>query len=319
MRIHRATLYLTLEFNYLLFASKFVRKVVTKDLKKQMLEVCPPEYRDKIIPDFPPGCKRLIIGHSYLQALHRPNLTINWDGIAEIVPEGIRTKTGETLPFDVIIFATGFVTDKYPVTVRGINGKSLEEYYDETGGPQAYLGITVPGFPNFYFLGGPNTATGHTSFIMTEEFQIDYSLKLIKPVLEGKVSSFEVTNDATNAYNKKLQNRFLDTVWVQCSSWYRSGKDGKVVNIIPYSTITYRWMLLWPNWSHYKGVRAQKWKRERFYSKLRHAFGILTLGLSLAFWWKNPERVADMMALAHSNLVRPVLGTARDVYYRYKF
>jgi cation diffusion facilitator CzcD-associated flavoprotein CzcO len=301
-RIHRAQVYFRLELNYLLFRSATVQSLMMKYLTKSMLAISPPEYHDKIIPNFPPGCKRIIIGKSYLESMNQPNVKINWDGIAEVVPEGILTKKGEKIPFDVIIYATGFVTDQYPLSIRGIDGRTIEDYYRSTGGPQAYLGITTPGFPNLYILGGPNTATGHNSFIFTEELQIGYSLQLIKPVLEGTVSSFEVTAEATDAYNKKLQKRFLSSVFVHCASWYRAGGDGKISAIFPFSTLTYRWWLLWPNWSHYKCIRAERWLKQRRQSRLKQTLVLLAFASSISWMWTHPENLAHLLMIVRRQL-----------------
>jgi hypothetical protein len=155
--------------------------------------------------------------------------------------------------------------------------------------------VTTPGFPNFYILGGPNTTTGHNSFIFTEELQIDYSLQLIKPVLEGTVLSFEVTAEATNAYNKKLQKRFLSSVFVRCASWYRAGGDGKISVVFPFSTLTYRWWLLWPNWNHYKGVGADRWAKQRRQLRLKQTITLLVLVGWLSWVCTHLESLARLL------------------------
>ncbi|KAG5634831.1 hypothetical protein H0H81_000569 [Sphagnurus paluster] len=81
-------------------------------------------------------------------------MELNWDGIESIVEDGIVTNKGEHLPFDTIIFGTGYRTDKYPLEVYGENGQTVQDYYDSQGGPLAYMGTTLPGFPNFYLIGG---------------------------------------------------------------------------------------------------------------------------------------------------------------------
>ena len=125
------------------------------------------------------------------------------------------------------------------INVIGINGRTVKEYWEDEGGPTAYLGTTMPGFPNFfsifgvsYFaekrkfnsIVGPNTVTGHASVIFTEEAQINYILTMIKPVLEQKVDSFEVKGAASKVYNEKIQAKLRNTVYSSCLSWYRRGE-----------------------------------------------------------------------------------------------
>ncbi|KAG6872308.1 hypothetical protein C0995_011072 [Termitomyces sp. Mi166 len=126
---------------------------------------------------------------------------------------------GEHLPFDVIILATGFRADKYPLHIEGKSGQTIQDYYDSKGGPTAYMGTTVPGFPNLYMLGGPNTL--NTSIIFTEEVQINYSLKLIKPILDGRLSVVDAKHEATDRYNEVIQKKLSGSVFVGCNSWYR--------------------------------------------------------------------------------------------------
>ncbi|KAJ7656021.1 hypothetical protein DFH06DRAFT_1269536 [Mycena polygramma] len=188
------------------------------------------------------GCKRITFDTNFLEALHRPNMKLNWDGIQSISEDGIITKKGQKLSFDVIIFGTGFIADRYPLTVVGNTGKTVQEYYDSQGGPKAYLGTTIPGFPNLLVIGGPNTASGYTSVILTEEMQINYILQVVKPILDGSVSSVDVTTRETNTYNELIHARLARSVFVHCVSWYRSGGKGKVSSIFPGPMFLYGWL-----------------------------------------------------------------------------
>ncbi|KAJ2924688.1 hypothetical protein H1R20_g12399, partial [Candolleomyces eurysporus] len=172
------------------------------------------------------GCKRLIFNSGYLEAMHRPNLKMDFDGIESIVEDGIVTKkNGEHIPFDVMIFATGYAADTYPVPIYGSDGKSIQEFFEEDGA-KAYLGTSVPNFPNFFLLWGPNTVTGHTSAIFTSECQTNYSLQLAAPILDGRIKSIDVKRKVFDEYNEKIQSRFEGSVMTQCTSWYRAGKVG---------------------------------------------------------------------------------------------
>ncbi|KAJ7490837.1 hypothetical protein FB451DRAFT_626442 [Mycena latifolia] len=289
MRLYRFFLYLRSELLYLfVFAHKAIRSRYTAIAKDYIMRGAPKEELEHLIPDYSLGCKRMIFDTNFLAALHRPNLSLNWDGIQFITEDGIVTKKGSKLPFDVIIFATGFTADRYPLTVVGPGGKTVQDYYDSQGGPKAYLGTTVPGFPNLFLLGGPNTATGHTSVILTEEIQINYIVKFVKPILDGLVSTFSVTPRATDAYNDLIHARLSRSVFVECVSWYRSGGEGKVSSIFPGPMFLYQWWMHRPRWGDYDVQSTERWesklRRERWMSWFSpaHYFAML-LGLVVSW------------------------------------
>ncbi|EAU81842.2 monooxygenase [Coprinopsis cinerea okayama7 len=235
-RIMRYSMFITLESLYLaVFSVHFplLRPLMTAWARRYMTRAAPSEELPNLFPKFPMGCKRIIFDTGYLPALHRPNLHLNWDGIDSIVENGIVTKKSEFLPFDVIIFATGFSADVYPLPVYGRDGESIKDYFNEQNGAKAYCGTTVPKFPNFFILLGPNTTTGHTSVIFSTEVQVDYTFQLIKPILEGSLKAVEPKVEPTDAYDKHIQKRMKNSVFVHCLSWYRVGGEGKVTNMFP--------------------------------------------------------------------------------------
>ncbi|KAJ7740448.1 hypothetical protein DFH07DRAFT_1064204 [Mycena maculata] len=267
MRIYRLFLYLRSELLYIfIFANKSIRERYTHVATDYIVRTAPKENVEHLIPKYSLGCKRMIFDTNFLAALHRPNLSLNWEGIQSICDDGIITKKGtkrrEKLPFDIIIFATGFTADLYPLTVVGATGKTVQQYYDSQGGPKAYFGTTVPGFPNLFMIGGPNTATGHTSVILTEEIQINYILKFVKPILDGTVSAFDVTSRATDAYNTLIHARLARSVFVGCVSWYRKGGEGKVSMIFPGPMMLYGWWLRKPRWGDYTVTATDRWERK---------------------------------------------------------
>ncbi|KAF8961837.1 hypothetical protein BDZ97DRAFT_1827382 [Flammula alnicola] len=262
------------------FANPIFRGLITKLLTKYITNTAPKEYHDKLVPKYTLGCKRVIFDTNYLAGLHRPNLDLNWDGIDTIVEDGILTKTGQHIPLDVLIFATGYAADYYPFPIKGNTEKTIQEYYEEQKGPKAYRGTTVPGFPNFFLISGPNTATGHTSAIYTTEVQINYIMQLIQPILERKVLSLEVSVEATDEYNEKLHSQLSKSVFTQCLSWYRIGGTGKVTNAFPSSATVFWLWLRRPDWYHYWGVGADKWlKEQRLRQRRRPVLRLLFLGV----------------------------------------
>lgn len=106
--------------------------------------------------------------------------------------------------------------------IKGRHGQTLSHQWKEQGGPQAYLGTTVAGFPNFLSLLGPNSASGHASVIHSHESQIHYIIEMIRPMIEHGVKSFEVKLDADTRYNRQIQKKLENTVWQGgCNSWYK--------------------------------------------------------------------------------------------------
>ncbi|KAF8743609.1 hypothetical protein AX14_001672 [Amanita brunnescens Koide BX004] len=174
MRLYRNFIMAKADIEFLVF-QKGNKKWVSgakQELTNYMKEMAPKEYVDKLIPPFSVGCKRIVVNHGYLECLHQPNVSLLWERIDCIVQEGIKLKTGEIVPLDVIIFGTGYSSVAAELTIRGSKGLTLAEFYQQHGGGTAYLGTCRPGFPNLFHVLGPNTATGHASVIFTEEVQV---------------------------------------------------------------------------------------------------------------------------------------------------
>ncbi|KAF9454662.1 FAD/NAD(P)-binding domain-containing protein [Macrolepiota fuliginosa MF-IS2] len=244
--------------------NKFWISLAKKEMTRYIRHMAPKEYLDKLTPSYSPGCKRIIVDPNYLKSLHRPNVSLNWDVIEGVVEEGIKLKTGEVVPLDIIIFGTGYALEPQGIETKGSNGNTMREYFEEQGGATAYLGSSMPGFPNFYTLLGPNVATGHASVIFSQEAQINLALQLIKPVVEGKVRYFEVTSEATDKYNVWLQNRLQNSVWTDCMSYYRSDrKFGKIIATFPGPVALFWWLCRTPKWDRYRAVGAETWVEEQ--------------------------------------------------------
>ncbi|KAH8116828.1 FAD/NAD-binding domain-containing protein [Phellopilus nigrolimitatus] len=271
LKTYRTLLAARYDLGYLIFRNS--NKTLQSFARKNHCEEAPKEHVKKLIPDYPPGCKRIIVDPGYIDSLHRPNVNLTWAGINRITADGIVTKTEETVPLDVIIFATGFdfeVAQKQ-IHLKGKEGTTLNEYFDSQGGPTAYLGTTVPGFPNFFTLMGPNTATGHASIIFSEEAtgaDINYALQLLKPIIEKKAQSFTVRASATEAYNAMLQRRLSGSVFTACTSYYRQGATGKNIAIFPGPLLLFWWWTLRPRWDDYEARGAEAWKKERRHKSL---------------------------------------------------
>ncbi|KAG8689841.1 hypothetical protein FRC09_012238 [Ceratobasidium sp. 395] len=247
----------------------------------------PEKYHESLIPKFPLGCKRVVVDPGYLTSLNKPNVELEFDTITEVTETGITTKTGKNYDFDIICYATGFdVEGSSSINVTGTGGKTMADYFKEQGGPTAYMGTTMPGFPNWFSLLGPNTATGHASVIYSEEVQINYAMQLIEPVIRGKAKSFSPKAAANRAYNEWIQDELSRTVWTSCISWYHAGNGkGKLIATWPATQGYLWWLLRTPIWADYETVGGEKWiKRRRYVSAFKTVLEASVAGAGLGAW-----------------------------------
>lgn len=179
-----------------------------------------PELRRRLTPDYRAACKRLVISDSFYEAIQQPNAELVTSGIDHIEPEGIRTKDGVLHRLDVLALATGFKVDRFirPTTVLGRGGIDLDDAWAE--GPLAYLSMTLPDFPNFFLLNGPNSPVGNFSLIEVAERQLGYILQLIEG-LRGDYQAVSPTPEALQRFEDERRAAAANTVWVTgCDSWY---------------------------------------------------------------------------------------------------
>lgn len=196
-------------------------------------QVKDPWLRRQLTPDFTPGCKRMLVSSDYYPALQRDNCKlIDWP-IATISPVGLRTSDGIEHHVDCIVFATGFdvhlTGPPYPIT--GIGGRSLADEW--VAGAQAYKSINAHGYPNLFFMTGPNSGPGHNSLLVYVEGQIDYAVRGITTIVNDGLRYLDVREDVQRRYNRHLQRRLTKTTWMSgCSSWYLT-KDGFNASMYP--------------------------------------------------------------------------------------
>ncbi len=204
-----------------------------------------PELRKKVTPDFRIFCKRILISNDWYPALDRDNVDVVTDGIARVTPTGIVTKDGTEREVDAIIVATGFHTTDLPIAeqLTGRDGVRLAEHFAEHG-MQAYKGTTVHGFPNLFFVVGPNTGLGHSSMVFMIESQVAYIVDAISHLKTHGIASAEPRPEVQKAYVDDLQTRMRRTVWSVggCASWYLDD-HGRNVTLWPRATFTFRRML----------------------------------------------------------------------------
>ncbi|MFE3193599.1 flavin-containing monooxygenase [Nocardia sp. NPDC059240] len=205
------------------------------------LQISDPELRAKLTPDYQIGCKRILLSSNYYPALDRDNADVVTDAIAEVAPNGIVTADGTKREFDAIIFATGFHANGFvaPMTVRGLDGRELNEQW--ATGPEAYLGLTVNGFPNFFLMYGPNTNFGGGSIVYILESQARYIVDAVRQLNRSGAAYFDVKREAFDAFSAEAQRRLAGSVWAKggCTTWYKN-EHGKVTNNWPGLMIEYR-------------------------------------------------------------------------------
>jgi|GEM_PF-38925 len=211
-------------------------RLVSTGLRR--MQVADPALRDRLGPDHPIGCKRILISSDYYPALVRPGVEVVTGAVAGITPTGVRTADGTERPADVIVFGTGFATQDFlaPMKVFGSGGQELSECWRD--GARAHLGITVPGFPNLFLLYGPNTNVGSGSAVYMLESQIAYVGQAIA-LLAGGIGTMTVRADVGSRFDTEMQYRLSSTVWTECASWYRSA-NGRITNNWPGLMREYR-------------------------------------------------------------------------------
>jgi 4-hydroxyacetophenone monooxygenase len=209
---------------------------------------------EQLLPHYPPYGKRILIDNRWFETLRRPNVRVVTSGVERFQPEGIVDQSGELHAADVVVFATGFHAGRmlHTVDVRGRGGVALAEIWGEDD-PRAYLGITVPGFPNFFCMYGPNSNLGHGgSAIFQAECQIRYITGCLKRMLEKGISALEVRRDVHDAYNERVDAEHAKLVWSHpgTTNWFRNSR-GRVFSIMPWRMVDYWQMTHDPDLADY--------------------------------------------------------------------
>jgi len=198
---------------------KLLERIPMAHMRKQIKD---PELRRKLTPDYSIGCKRILPTNEWYPALANPNVEVIAGGLTEVRPHSVVAEDGTEREVDTIIFGTGFHVTDVPIAdrVSGSDGRTLAETW--AGSMQAYKGTTVAGYPNLFFLVGPNTGLGHTSIVFIIESQIAYVLDALRTMHRSGARTLEVRPEAQSAYNAELDRMTEGTVWVRggCTSYY---------------------------------------------------------------------------------------------------
>ncbi|TWP52590.1 NAD(P)/FAD-dependent oxidoreductase [Lentzea tibetensis] len=268
-RLYRNFVYWVRESSALGFAvnpkiMEFAQGIALKHMKTQVPD---PALREVLKPDYTMGCKRVLISDDYYPALQRPNVSLLTSGISEVRESSIVDADGVEHDVDVIIYGTGFhVADSFDyLDIQGKGGVDLAKKWREQG-IETYFGITVAGFPNLFFLLGPNTGLGHNSVVFMIESQIRYVSQCLELMNSLQAEEIDVRPDAQRRFNTELHRKLSKGVWTQggCKSWYL---DAQGINRTIWPGFTWRY------WMRTKKVRTQDYSVSSRRAAVRSAAG----------------------------------------------
>ncbi len=213
------------------------RRVSLRFLERQVRD---PELRRKLTPSYLPGCKRILVSDDYWPACTRPNVEVLPTAVAEIRERSIVGADGTEREVDTIVLATGFHVSDMPLAehIRDASGRTVAEVF--AGSPRAYKGSAVSGFPNLFWVLGPNTGLGHTSVVFMAEAQVRYVIGALRRMRRDGLGTLEVRPEAQDAWCREIDRRMDGTVWMRggCSSWYLD-ENGRNSILWPGQTFTF--------------------------------------------------------------------------------
>ncbi len=202
-----------------------------------------PAKRAKLVPAYPIGCKRLLFSNDWYPAVDRDHVDVVTDHITAIEADGVRTADGQLHPADVIIWGTGFAATDFlaGLDIRGSGGRSLAAAWND--GAHAHLGMNVTGFPNLFWIYGPNTNLGGGSIVSMMEAQAAYVVQAVRRLDDGlrrgERIGLDIRPEAAAAYDAEMQRRLGDSVWNNCVSWYRTD-GGRITTNWPGTVAEYQ-------------------------------------------------------------------------------
>jgi cation diffusion facilitator CzcD-associated flavoprotein CzcO len=216
-----------------------VRKAALDHLTKQVPDEA---LRQKLVPHYEPGCKRLLLSDDYYPSLTRTNVEVVESPVASFTAHEVVGEDGIARPVDVVIMGTGFEAAEPPYArhIVGRDGLRLSDHWAEHG-VEAYAGSTVSGFPNLFLMIGPNATLAHNSMIFMIESHINYIASAVAFLQRPGVRVVEVKPSVQRRYNERLQARLAHSVWVEggCASWYLDHR-GRNTTLWPDHTWKFR-------------------------------------------------------------------------------
>ncbi len=198
---------------------------------------------DKVVPTYPPFGKRILMDNGWFRTLTKPNVHLVTESVKRVVPSGLVTADGQEYDIDILVLATGFDVLKYVSTmdVAGRDGVTLRDVWGDDDA-RAYLGGTVPKFPNFFVLYGPHAQPGHGgSYMALVESQVNYVLDVIRQMVDQRLKSVDVRPEVWKEYNERIDEENGQMVWTHpgMATYYRN-RAGRVVVNLPFTNV-YFW------------------------------------------------------------------------------
>jgi 4-hydroxyacetophenone monooxygenase len=213
-----------------------------------------PELAARCIPDYPPFGKRILLDSGWYRAICQPNVELISEPVAGLSRNGVVTADGKERPADLIVYATGFRVGAMAarLNVFGRGGRSLADAWRDDN-PTAYLGMTMPGFPNLFVMQGPNTGLGHGgSAVFQSESQARYISSMIVKMAEGDLRSVEVTQAAHDRFVLKVDTEHAKLIWSHPGvSTYYKNRGGRVFSVMPFRLVDYWRMTHEPDLENY--------------------------------------------------------------------
>lgn len=232
-----------------------LRPVERKYRARLLREIPEDHIRAKLATTDRFGCKRLLVSDNWFATVRDPRVTLCTDGVSHIRRDAVVTAGGETIGADVLVFGTGFRSTDFlhGIAVYGRDGESLQERWADGAG--AYLGITVPGFPNFFLIYGPNTNVGHNSILFMIECQLNFLTSAVRHLNRHRYTTMEVRADIADRFDRDMQRRSGRTVYAQgCRNWFTT-PTGRHTQNWPGSAVGY--------WLRTKRLRPREYQFAR--------------------------------------------------------
>jgi len=231
-----------------------LRRNLAKGCRAHLEVIKDPELRRRLTPDYEPGCKRLILSRDFYKTMQKDNVELVVEGIERIEPSGVVTQDGKLHELDVLVLATGFRAHAWGVEqVVGSDGLSLKEAWAQ--GTRTYRSMTVPGFPNFFMMCGPNSPIGNISVIDVSEVQAAYIVRCLEKLRKERGKALVPRREPTQAFHAELLDAMKDTVWTTgCNSWYLD-EDG-VPTLWPWTAHRFHTEMRRPRFDDYDLLTA---------------------------------------------------------------
>ncbi len=215
-----------------------MREVMTRHIAEQLGDDS--DLLERVLPDYPPFGKRILQDNGWYRTLTRDDVELVTEPILEVTPDSVVTRDGTKHPVDVLLLATGYQAGKFlwPMEIKGRDGIDLHEHWGDD--PRAYLGISMPRFPNLFCLYGPNTNPVVGSVVIMLECQVRYAMGCIREMIERGIDSMECREDVHDDYNERVDAQHERMVWrhPRVHSYYNNAR-GRVVTNAPWKLIDY--------------------------------------------------------------------------------